>query len=243
MPALADHGDLQAARRLRQQVAQAMAGEAFANGNLSHMEAWRLRREFRLYDPGHEIDAQDRADDPEWVGDGIADRGILVLHHVERGLQRCSARHRPCVEAERMPDLDAEDVPETQCNGEAGQAGDQRQQVIFLACADHALEELASIENADSVEEHDQAGQSDRADDLSLGCERSEGEADKKNGADAKREAEDVDLADQVADADREEGRQDGLASDDLARKVQHVLSPKCLAVSVRGSPRPGIVR
>ena len=122
-----------------------------------------------------------------------------------------------------MADLDAKDVPEAKGNGEARQAGDERQQVIFLACAHHALEELASIEDADPVEEHDQAGQSDRTCDLGLGGERADGEADEQDGAHAEREAEDVDLADQVAHADREEGSQDGLASEDVASKVQHV--------------------
>ena len=119
-----------------------------------------------------------------------------------------------------MADFDAKDVPEAKGNGEARQTGDERQQVIFLACAHHALEELASIEDSDPVEEHDQAGQSDRTCDLGLGGERADGETDEQNGAHAEREAEDVDLADQVAQSDREKGRQYRLASDDLAGKV-----------------------
>ena len=122
-----------------------------------------------------------------------------------------------------MPDLDAEDVPQAQCDSQARQTADKREKVVLLPCADHSLKELTPIKDADSVKEHDQARQADRPYDLSLGCECAEGETDKKNCADAKREAEDVDLTNQVAHADRQEGCQDGLASDDVARKVQHV--------------------
>ena len=103
----------------------------------------------------------------------------------------------------------------------------KRQQIVLLPDADHALEKLAAIEDADPVEKHDQPGQADRPGDLGLWCERADGEADKENGADAKRKAEDTDLADKVAQSDRQECRQNGLASDDLASKVQHVQSPR----------------
>ena len=82
-------------------------------------------------------------------------------------------------------------------------------------------------------------------DDLGLWCERADGEADKENRADAKRETEDADLAHKVAQSDGQEGGQNWLASDDVASKVQHVRSPpiECASLSVRDSPRPGIVR
>ena len=35
--------------------------------------------EFRLHDPGHEVDAEDGADDAERIGDGVADGGVLFL--------------------------------------------------------------------------------------------------------------------------------------------------------------------
>ena len=116
--------------------------------------------------------------------------------------------------------------PRPQCDSQARQTADKREKVVLLPGADHSLEELTAVKNADSVKEHDQARQADRPDDLGFGCECADGEADEKNGADAKREAEDVDLANQVTHADRQEGRQDGLASDDVASKVQHVRSP-----------------
>ena len=143
-----------------------------------------------------------------------------------------------------MPDLDAEDVPQEQCDSQARQTADKREKVVLLPCADHSLEELTPIKNADSVKEHDQARQADRPDDLGFGCECAEGETDKKNGADAEREAEDVDLTNQVTHAYRQEGRQDGLASDDVASKVQHVRSPQMSCRSARAdSRRPGTAR
>ena len=62
-------------------------------------------------------------------------------------------------------------------------------------------------------------------DDLRLRREGADREADEEHGADAEREADDVDLTDQVADADREKRRQDRLAADDVARKIQHLQS------------------
>ena len=125
-----------------------------------------------------------------------------------------------------MADLDAEDVPETQRNGEAGQTTHQRQQVIFLAGADHAFEELAAVENADPVEEHDQAGQADRAGDRGLRRKRPERESDEQHRADAERKPADVDLPDQVAEPDGEKDCKDRLCSDDITREVDHGGAP-----------------
>ena len=101
--------------------------------------------------------------------------------------------------------------------------GDERQQIVFAAGgAGHAFKELPPIEDADAVEEHDQAGKADRPGDLRLRREGADGEADEQDGADAERKAADVDLADQVADADGEKHRKDRLRADDFAREVEH---------------------
>ena len=143
-----------------------------------------------------------------------------------------------------MPDLDAENVPEAERDQQTCQAPDQRQKIVLLPGADHPLEELAAIEDADPVEKHDQARQADRPYDLGLRCKRADGEADKKHRTDAERETEDADLANQIAHSDGQKCRQDGLGSDDIARKIQHVLiSPECSWISVRDSPRPGTAR
>ena len=88
--------------------------------------------------------------------------GSLLLDNLERGLEGCGARHRPGVEAERMSDLDAEDVPQAECDQQTCQTRNQRQQIVLLPGANHPLEELAAIEDADPIEKHDQARQADR---------------------------------------------------------------------------------
>jgi hypothetical protein len=80
------------------------------------MKSLRLGREFRLHDLRHDIDAQDRAEHPKRIGDGIADRRILVFHDFKRRLQRRRARHRSGVETQRVADLDAEQVSQSECN-------------------------------------------------------------------------------------------------------------------------------
>ena len=56
-----------------------------------------------------------------------------------------------------------------------------------------------------------------------LGANAPMRQADEQNGADAERKAADVDLADQITEADGEKRRQDRLAADDFAGKIQHV--------------------
>ena len=95
-----------------------------------------------------------------------------------------------------------------------------------LAEPDHSFEELASVENADAVEEHDQAGEADWPDDVCLRCKCADREADEQHRADAQREAEDINLADQVADADGEKDRKDRLGADDVLGEFNHGRIP-----------------
>ena len=112
--------------------------------------------------------------------------------------------------------------PKSERDDEPGNHCDECQEIVFASRrADHALEELSSVEDADPVQEHDQAGQADRPDDLGLRRERTDRQTDEQHGADAKREAADVDLTDEIAKADREEERKDRLGSDDVARKCR----------------------
>ena len=60
--------------------------------------------------------------------------------------------------------------------------------------------------------------------DLRLGRDRADGEADEQHGADAEREAEDVDLPDRIAEADREEQREDRLGAEQVADGGQHAV-------------------
>ena len=127
-----------------------------------------------------------------------------------------------------MPDLDTENVPQPQRHSQTGQACDKSQQIVFLPDTDHAFEELTTIENADAVQKHDQAGQADWSDDLSLRRERAYRKTDEQDRTDPERKPGDADLADQIAQSDRQKRRQDRLAPDDVACKIQHVsaLSP-----------------
>src|SRR5689334_19531771 len=100
-----------------------------------------------------------------------------------------------------MADLDAESLAERQRDNESGDDRDQRKHVVLdPRRARLALEELPAVEDADAVQEHDQAGEPDRPGDRRLRGERADGESDEQDGADAEREAAEIDLADQIAD-------------------------------------------
>ena len=46
-----------------------------------------------------------------------------------------------------MADLDAENVSQSERNQQAGETGDQRQQIVFLAAAKDAFEKLTAIQS------------------------------------------------------------------------------------------------
>src|SRR6185295_6397754 len=142
-----------------------------------------------------------------------------------------------------MSDLDAEDVPKPERNQQACQASDKRQQIVLLADTKHAFEELPAVKNPDPVQEHDQSRQPDWSRDLGFGRERTDGNADEKNGADAKRKSPDTDLTDQVAQPDREKRRQYRQAAENLASKVQHDVQSPQPVVSAPGNLPRGIAR
>ena len=111
-----------------------------------------------------------------------------------------------------MADLDAEDLAEPERHEERGADRDEGEKIVFApGRAAHALEELPPVEDADPVEEHGQPSERDRAGNLRLGGEGADREPDEQHGADAERESADVDLADEIAEADREEEREDRL--------------------------------
>jgi hypothetical protein len=119
-----------------------------------------------------------------------------------------------------MADLDAKGLTQAKRYKEAGDAADQGQQVVLTANAAHPLEELPSVKNSDAVKEHDQAGQANGPGNLRLRRKCAEREADEQNGANTKRESTDVDLPNQVTDADRKECGEDWLSADDLTGKI-----------------------
>ena len=129
---------------------KSLAGEFLAEGNLAHVKALRFRREFRLHHCGHEIDAQDRTDDPERIGDRISDRRLVVVHDIKRRLQRRGACHRAGKDAERVADLDPEDL----ARARARRAGRRRTAInasrLYLRpAARHSFKELPPVKDAD----------------------------------------------------------------------------------------------
>src|SRR4029077_18826023 len=76
--------------------------------------------------------------------------------------------------------------------------------------------------NADAVQEHDQAGQADRSDDLGLRRKGADRKTYEQHRAYPERKPGDADLADQVAQPDRQKRRQDRLTADDVACEIQH---------------------
>ena len=138
---------------------------------------------------------------------------------------------------ERVADLQAEHLAERQRDDQACDDADQRKQVVFASGgAGHAFEELPAVENADPVQEHDQPGEADRADDLRFRRERPDGEPDEENRAHAQRKPADVDLPDEIAEADGEKGRQDRLCADDLTCRVEHGAASAGFSAIVRRS-------
>src|SRR5262245_39483744 len=222
LPAFADHRYLDAARQPLLDFFERLPRDFFADGNLAHVKALSLRREFRLNHLRHEIDAQNWTDDPERVCDRIAYRRLLIFHDIERRLKLCRACHRSGVDAERVTNFDTENLAETEGDQKACDARHKRQQIVGSADALHSLKKLSSIKDADPVKEHDEARQTDWPDDLGLRREGAEREPDEEHGSHAERKASDTDLADQVAKTDRKEGCEDWLGPDDLAGQSDH---------------------
>ena len=228
LPALADHRDLDAAWEILAQLGERTAGKIVAQRNLAHMETLRLGGKFRRNPARHEIHAQDRADHPERICDRITGRRIAVVHDVKRRLQGGRAGQRAGVDAERVPDLDAKSLAESQRDQKSGDACHKRQQIVFSAlCSGHPIEELSSVKDADAIEEHDQSGETDRSGDLRLRGKCADRQPDEQDSADPERKPEYVDLADEKADADGEKGGKDGLGANDLTSDIQHGEIPR----------------
>ena len=137
--------------------------------------------------------------------------------------------------------------PSPSATSKASADRDKCQEIVFAAGrAGHAFEKLPAVENADAVKEHDQADQADRARDLRLRRKGAEREPDEQHGADAERKSADIDLADEIAEPDREKRCEDRLRPDDVLRAIPACVSssgsPWC-ALSGRGSRPRGTVR
>jgi hypothetical protein len=171
--ALADHRDLHAGGRSLA-ARQACGRRKFAPSVISPM--WKrcaFGGKFRLHLPRHEVDAQDRADHAERIGDRVADRRIACSssRRAPPAASRCSSSSR-----HKMPSVWPILMPKAWPSPARRAARrDMRPTPADCICArapGHAFEELPAVENADAVEKHDQAGEADRSGDLRLWARR-----------------------------------------------------------------------
>ncbi len=140
-------------------------------------------------------------------------------------MQSRGARQRAGVDAQGVADLDAEGLAKAERDEQRGEHRDQRQQIVFSAFgAEHAFEELPAVQDSNPVQEHDQPDQADRADDLRLRRKGADGQADEQDSADPERKTAQIDLADEVAEADGEENCENRLGADDFTSHIEHVI-------------------
>jgi hypothetical protein len=102
----------------------------------------------------------------------------------------------------------------------------------------YAFKELTAVEDADAIKKHHEAGQADRPRDRSLRREGADEQPDEQHRADAERKSAEIDLADEIADADREEDGQNRLRADNVLRKCNHSNNPpiRVKAMSVKNN-------
>src|SRR6185503_2502148 len=113
-PAQTNHGHLDAFRQVLGELVDPTYGKLVSTGNFTHVQALCFFRKSWLHDARHKIDAEDRADDTEWIGDRVSDRRLLVVHDIQRGLQGGSACHRSRVYAERVAQFNGESLAQAE---------------------------------------------------------------------------------------------------------------------------------
>ena len=172
------------------------------------MPLGRGRIDLRLEHHEAEIEKQDRAGDAERVGDRIAHRRVVIAERRDGRLQRRRAGPRAREQAERIAEIQPHHLRDHQARDARQQHADQRDQIGPSAGrAGQAEEELLSVLHAHGIEEEREAERSDHRRRHRLRREPAHAERDEQHRADAERKALDVDLADQIADRDRQEER------------------------------------
>src|SRR5690349_4506340 len=97
---LPNTGDLNTFGKQSQQFGDCAAvGWQSLHSYFGPVKASRLWWEDWLHLTGQKVEAKNRADYAERIGNGVANRRRLGAHDVERRLQRCRARHRPSEDA------------------------------------------------------------------------------------------------------------------------------------------------
>jgi len=118
-----------------------------------------------------------------------------------------------------MTDFDAEKLAKAKGDKKSCDAGDERKKIVFAASyTGHSFEKLSPIQDSYSVKEHDQTGKSDWSSNRCFRGEGANGEANEQDSTDSQGKSAKIDLADQVANADCEKDRKNGLCADDIAR-------------------------
>ena len=180
-----------------------------ANRDLEHLHAARPGRvDLGLDDHEREIQEQDRPGHAEGVGHRIAHRRVVVAQRRDGGLQRRRAGARTREQPEGVAQVHSHHLRDQQARRARHHHADQRDDVGPLAGpAGQADDELLAVLDPDRIEEERQAECPHHRRRHGLGCKPANGERDEQHGAHAEREALDIDLADEIADGDREEQR------------------------------------
>ena len=224
--------DLRLRRQAAHDLAHGLAEEArVAQRDLQHLHPGAARRlDLRLQDHEGEVEEQDRAGDAERVGHRVADGRVVVAERGDRRLQRRRAGAGAGEQAQRIADVEPRRLGDEQADDARREHADQRDQVgPAPRRARQADEELLAVLHADGVEEEGEAEGADHPGRGGLRREPADGEGDEQHRADAEREALDVDLADEVADGDRQEQRHQWLLFEKCPEVVHCWLSPKVL--------------
>ena len=168
--------------------------------------------DLRLEEQEREVEKQDRPGHAERVGNRVTHCRVVVAERRDGRLQRRRARPRTCEQAEGVAEIQAHRSCDEQAHDPRRQHADQRDQVGPAAgSARQAEDELLAVLDPHGIEEERETERPDHRRRHRLGCKPAYGECDEQHGTHAEREALDADLADEIADRDREEQRHQGL--------------------------------
>ena len=170
----------------------------------------------RLHHELHDVHAENRADDAERIRDAVTHHGIAVAGGFERRLHGRRIGTGPGEEpgCERVRHVHRR--PHRQGDGAGGKEGKPRQEVVATALgAGEPGNELRAELHAEAVEEHHQAQRADERRRLRGWRHRAKEQAREQHGADAERQALEVDGTECVAARDHEKERQERLLGEE----------------------------
>ena len=200
-----------------------------AQRDFEQLEARRHGRvDLRLENHESDIEEQNRTGDAERIRYRIADRRIVVAERGDGRLQRRRAGARTREQSEPVAQRQVHPLHEREAHRAGQQDADQGNDVRPAARrARQSEEELLAVLHAHGVEEEREAERADHGCRHRLGGEPAHREGDEQHGAHAERKALDVDLADEIADGDREKQRHQRLLLQQCPDEF-HVVYPGC---------------